>query len=612
MDAFFASVTLLRYPQLKGLPVVIGGSKASVFGSQVDAESISTHVHLAGPETIPLDAFARLRDYRGRGVITTATYEARQFGVGSAMGLQRAASLCPQAILLPVDFAVVKDYSNRFKAAVRELAPIMEDRGIDEVFVDISEQALAAEDAGEAIAAELKQSIFDATGLTCSIGVAPNKLIAKMASEFNKPNGICLLRAEEVAERIGPLPCKRINGIGPKTAAKLAAMGYERIEQLRQAPLETLQLAFGERSGRWLFDVAQGHDERPVQTRSEPVSMSRETTFSRDLSAKEDRAELSQALAELCQRVAADLQRKGRVGRCISIKIRYADFRSVTRDQTITDSCDDAETIRYWARQCLKRVALDQRIRLLGVKVGQLSKADDVVRDVAPAQLSFLDLIDDSASIGSGLAQVFAPGAIYLPRAALANAAELWQETQRLLALTPTRHSMTKRGFYMASALTAVGSWGWVSDHKGYRYEAFNPETGLPWPAMPELFFQLAQRFAAEAGYSNFQPDSCVINDYVVGAGMGLHQDRDEADFQAPIVSISLGLPISFQFGGKARQDTPHRLLLSHGDVVVWGGESRLNFHGVLPLKAGYHPLLGARRINLTFRMAYAHINASM
>ena len=608
MDAFFASVTLLRYPQLKGLPVVIGGSKASIFGSQVDAASQNAKSLLVSPEAIPLEAFARLRDYRGRGVITTATYEARQFGVGSAMGLQRAARLCPQAILLPVDFAVVKDYSSRFKAAVRALAPAMEDRGIDEVFVDISEQALAAGDAGETIAAELKQSIFDATGLTCSIGVAPNKLIAKMASEFNKPNGISLLRAEEVAERIGPLPCKRINGIGPKTAAKLTAMGYERIEQLRQAPLETLQLTFGERSGRWLFDVAQGRDERPVQTRSEPVSMSRETTFSRDLSVKEDRAELSQALAELCQRVATDLQRKGRVGRCISIKIRYADFRSVTRDQTITDGCDDAESIRHWARQCLKRVALDQRIRLLGVKVGQLSKAGEIAHDIAPAQLSFLDLIDDSTS----LAPALPIGAVYLPEAALARAAELWQETQHLLALAPTRHPMTKRGLYMASALTAAGSWGWVSDHKGYRYEATNPETGQPWPAMPELFAQLAQRCAAEAGYPNFQPDSCVINDYAVGAGMGLHQDRDEADFHAPIVSISLGLPIVFQFGGKTRQDKPQRILLSHGDVVVWGGDSRLNFHGVLPLKAGNHPLLGARRINLTFRMAYAHINASM
>ncbi|MEO6699558.1 MAG: hypothetical protein ABIM24_09375, partial [Paraperlucidibaca sp.] len=206
MDAFFASVTLLRYPQLQGLPVVIGGSKASVTGALNVGNSGAGQALLndsMAPESIPVEAFARLRDYRGRGVITTATYAARQFGVGSAMGLQRAASLCPQAILLPVDFAVVKDYSNRFKAAVRSLAPMLEDRGIDEVFVDISAQAASRGDAGESIAAELKQAIFAATGLTCSIGVAPNKLIAKMASEFNKPDGISIVMADKVAERIG-------------------------------------------------------------------------------------------------------------------------------------------------------------------------------------------------------------------------------------------------------------------------------------------------------------------------------------------------------------------------------------------------------------------------
>jgi DNA polymerase-4 len=600
MDAFFASVTLLRYPQLQGLPVVIGGSKASVIGASKSSSGSSAEAltdDSVAPESLPLEAFTRLRDYRGRGVITTATYAARQFGVGSAMGLQRAARLCPQAILLPVDFAVVKDYSNRFKDAVRRLAPVLEDRGIDEVFVDISAQVATMGDAGECIAAELKQAIFEATGLTCSIGVAPNKLIAKMASEFNKPDGISVVMANEVAERIGPLPCKRINGIGPKTAAKLTAMGYERIEELAQAPLETLQLAFGEHSGRWLFDASHGHDERPVQTRSEPVSMSREMTFARDLSVQGDRAELSHALADLCQRVADDLQRKGRVGRCISIKIRYADFRSVTRDQTITEACDDAETIRHWARQCLKRVPLEQRIRLLGVKVGQLSKVAAELPELLPTQLSLLELVD---------------GAVYMPAAALPEAAAIWLELQQLFRLAPPRRHMTKRGFYMASAMTAVGSWGWISDRRGYRYVTTDPETGQPWPAMPELFRRLAQGFAAQAGYPHFQPDSCMINDYAVGAGMGLHQDRDESDLRAPIVSVSLGLPVAFQFGGKTRQDGLQRLMLCHGDVVVWGGETRLNFHGVLPLKAGQHSMLGARRINLTFRMAHAHIDPSV
>lgn len=609
MDAFFASVTLLRYPQLRGLPVVIGGSKVTSTGSPTAAATDATGVN--APEHWPIEAFARLRDYRGRGVITTATYEARQFGVGSAMGLQRAADLCPQAILLPVDFAVVKDYSQRFKAAVMALAPIMEDRGIDEVFVDISEQVADAGD--EAVADALKQAILAATGLTCSIGVAPNKLIAKMASEFNKPDGISIVMESEVATRIGPLHCKRINGIGPKTAAKLSAMGIERIEQLAQVALETLQLAFGAHSGQWLYEVARGIDERPLQTQREAVSMSRETTFARDLSAQADRTELSALLADLCQRVAADLQRKGRVGRCVSVKIRYSDFRSVTRDQTIEVPTDDAETIRYWARQCLKRVPLTLRIRLLGVKVGQLSRADAPAAE--PTQLSLL--ADDNvlpSRDGSEAVmaqedehQIFAPGAVYMPAAALAEAPALWAELQALFAHAPPRRHLTKRGFYMSSAMTAVGEWGWISDRRGYRYVQKDPLTEQPWPAMPALFARLATQLAAAAGYPAFQPDTCMINDYAVGAGMGLHQDRDEADLRAPIVSISLGLPVSFQFGGKTRQDGVQKMRLNHGDVVVWGGESRLNFHGVLPLKPGQHELLGERRINLTFRMAYAH-----
>ena len=609
MDAFFASVTLLRYPQLRGLPVVIGGSKVSSAGSPAEAAIDATGIN--APEHWPIEAFARLRDYRGRGVITTATYEARQFGVGSAMGLQRAADLCPQAILLPVDFAVVKDYSQRFKAAVMALAPIMEDRGIDEVFVDISEQV--AEAGAEAVAGALKQAILAATGLTCSIGVAPNKLIAKMASEFNKPDGISIVTESEVAARIGPLPCKRINGIGPKTATKLIAMGIERIEQLAQVALETLQLAFGAHSGQWLYEVARGIDERPLQTQREAVSMSREITFARDLSAQADRAELSALLADLCQRVAADLQRKGRVGRCISIKIRYSDFRSITRDQTIEVPTDDAETIRYWARQCLKRVPLTQRIRLLGVKVGQL--APTVTPAAEPSQLSLLS--DDNvlpSRDGSEAVmeqedqhQTFAPGAVYMPAAALAEAPAIWAELQALFVHAPPRRHLTKRGFYMSSAMTAVGEWGWISDRRGYRYVQEDPLNNQPWPTMPALFATLATRLAAAAGYPAFQPDTCMINDYAVGAGMGLHQDRDEADLRAPIVSISLGLPVSFQFGGKTRQDGVQKMRLNHGDVVVWGGESRLNFHGVLPLKPGHHELLGERRINLTFRMAYAH-----
>jgi alkylated DNA repair protein (DNA oxidative demethylase) len=156
----------------------------------------------------------------------------------------------------------------------------------------------------------------------------------------------------------------------------------------------------------------------------------------------------------------------------------------------------------------------------------------------------------------------------------------------------------------MSVAMTNCGALGWVSDRKGYRYAAADPETGLAWPAMPEAFRKLARTAAAAGGYPGFEPDACLINRYVPGAKMSLHQDRDERDFAAPLVSVSLGLPAVFQFGGLSRKDPVRRVGLEHGDVVVWGGESRLFFHGVMPLKEGVHPLAGACRINLTFRRA--------
>ncbi|MBP8780781.1 MAG: DNA polymerase IV, partial [Alicycliphilus sp.] len=183
MDAFYASVELLRYPQLAGLPVVIGGGRRQ----QDDALAAQYGERLAD---IPVAAFPRLADYVGRGVITTATYAARQFGVGSAMGLMKAARACPQAILLPVDFAEYRRYSRRFKQVITDIAPVMEDRGVDEVYIDFTQVPGGQREGGRVLARLIQKSIFEATGLTCSVGVAPNKLIAKMASEFNKPNGI--------------------------------------------------------------------------------------------------------------------------------------------------------------------------------------------------------------------------------------------------------------------------------------------------------------------------------------------------------------------------------------------------------------------------------------
>ncbi len=384
MDAFYASVELLRYPQLRGLPVVIGGGRrlddllARLRETYPDREW--------GPHTldcIPVDFFPRLKDYAGRGVATTATYEARQSGVGSAMGLMKAAALCPQAILLPVDFDEVRRISRLFKATITEIAPVMEDRGVDEVYIDFTHVPGGQREGGRVLARLIQKSIHQATGLTCSIGVAPNKLIAKMASEFNKPAGISIVRADDLQRLIWPLPCRKINGVGPKADEKLKAHGIHTIGELAGRERDWLMANFGRSYGAWLHDAAWGRDDRPVVTESEPVSMSRETTFERDLHAVRDRAELGALFTRLCEQVAADLQRKGYVGRTIGIKLTYTDFRKVTRDLTIDQATADAGTIRRAAGQCLKRVDLSQRIRLLGVRVGKLSRPGEAPAPVA-------------------------------------------------------------------------------------------------------------------------------------------------------------------------------------------------------------------------------------
>ncbi len=368
MDAFFASVELLRYPQLKGLPVVIGGARST------NDEALLAQYGEAYAD-IPIDAFSRLSSYTGRGVITTATYPARQFGVGSAMGLMKAARLCPQAILLPAHFDRYRDYSRRFKAIITEIAPVMENRGIDEVYIDLTHVPGGQRKGGYALARLIQQSIFDATQLTCSIGVAPNKLLAKLASEFNKPNGISIVQPDDVPRLVWPLPCRKLNGIGPKADAKLAALGIHTLGELAARERLWLMEHFGRSYGAWLFDAAHGHDDSPVVTHSEPVSISRETTFERDLHAVHDKAELGHIFTTLCERVASDLQRKGYVGKSIGIKLRYADFRIVTRNTTIDHYTADARELRKVAGLCLKRVDLQQPLRLLGVRVGSLVAA---------------------------------------------------------------------------------------------------------------------------------------------------------------------------------------------------------------------------------------------
>ena len=364
MDAFYASVELLRYPDLRGRAVVIGGGRR--------------HQPVERPDGTR--EYSLLRNYTGRGVITTSTYEARALGVFSAMGTMKAAKLAPDAVLLPVDFDQYRHYSRLFKAAVRAVAPVVEDRGIDEIYIDLTDLPGAREDAGHALARQLKDAVFDATGgLTCSVGVTPNKLLSKLASELDKPNGLTLLGAGDITTRIWPLAAKKVNGIGPKASEKLAGLGLNTVGDIAAAEPSFLIEHFGKSYGGWLHEASHGRDERPVVTFSEPKSISRETTFERDLHAVRDRAALGEIFTDLCVRLAADLARKGLAARTIGIKLRFDDFRIVTRDLSLPAHTMDARAIRRAAGECLKRVDLTRRLRLLGVRAGALATLADLV-----------------------------------------------------------------------------------------------------------------------------------------------------------------------------------------------------------------------------------------
>ncbi|WP_353156975.1 DNA polymerase IV [Herminiimonas fonticola] len=359
MDAFYASVELLRYPELRGQAVVIGAGSAHQPVLQADGSR----------------RYARLRDYAGRGVVTTSTYEARALGVFSAMGLMKAAKLAPDAILLPTDFTAYRHYSKLFKAAASAIVPQMEDRGIDEIYLDLKDQ----NEEIAVVAQRIKDAVNLATGLSCSIGIAPNKLLAKICSDLEKPNGLTILSTEDIPLRIWPLSVKKINGIGPKSAEKLAGLGILTIAQLAACDPAVLQANFGRVYSAWLMRVAHGIDDKEVMTRSEPKSISRESTLERDLHAKLDRKELSVLFTQLCERVADDLVRKGYLGRTVGIKLRYADFSTVTRDLTLPDPSNNAQAIRQAAGECLRRVPLDKRLRLLGVRITSLSKPGEVL-----------------------------------------------------------------------------------------------------------------------------------------------------------------------------------------------------------------------------------------
>jgi DNA polymerase-4 len=333
MDAFFAAVEQKRRPELIGKPLVIGGSG----------------------------------DPTKRGVVSTASYEARKFGIHSAMPLRTAYKLCPEAVFLPVDYREYSRVSAIIKGILKEFSPVLQDVGIDEAFIDIS----GIEKPAEEIARNIKRRILEETGLTCSIGIAPNKLLAKMASDMQKPDGITVITENDIEGRLRPLPVRKLIGVGPKTEGRMKSMGIKTIGELAALSLESLIENFGDSYGSYLYEAARGIDESPLVTHWEPKSSSRETTFQKDVS---DWQDIARTVADLSKEVASDIKRAGYKGKTVTVKIRFSDFETHTRARTLDAATDSAETIRKGAFECLKRFEFKKKVRLIGVRITGLKK----------------------------------------------------------------------------------------------------------------------------------------------------------------------------------------------------------------------------------------------
>jgi DNA polymerase IV len=333
MDAFFAAVEEKRHPELKGRPVVIGGSG----------------------------------DPTQRGVVSTASYEARKYGIHSAMPLRTAYKLCPEAVFLPVDHEEYSRVSRIIKNTLKEVSPVMEDVGIDEAFLDLSEIDASAEE----IAWQIKKRIKEETGLTCSIGIASNKLLAKIASDMRKPDGLTIIEENDIEERIWPLPVRKLWGVGPKTEESLSKIGKHTIGALASMPRDKLVENFGESYGNYLYEASRGIDESPLVTLWEPKSVSRETTFQADTNNWQT---IARTIAELVHEVVDDMRHKGCKGRTVTLKVRFSDFKTYTRSKTLHEPTDSIDDIRKAAFDCLKRIELKMKVRLIGVRITRFEK----------------------------------------------------------------------------------------------------------------------------------------------------------------------------------------------------------------------------------------------
>jgi DNA polymerase-4 len=307
-------------------------------------------------------------------VVSTASYEARKFGIHSAMPLRTAYKLCPHAVFLPVDFGLYIRASKRIKAILREFSPKCESAGLDEAYLDLTE----IEGSSERIAKAIQERIQSETRLTCSIGIAPNKLLAKIASDMKKPAGVTIITTEDVAERIWPLAVRKLIGVGPKTQERLAGLGVKTIGELAALPLDMLTEQFGEAHAEYLHQGARGLRDSPVVVSREIKSISRETTFQRDIA---DPEELTRVLEKLTEEVVADLQRHEHRARTAAVKLRFADFQTLSRQRTMERPADSFEEIWPAVRNCFERLELRMPVRLIGVGV----KGFDLPEENPPA-----------------------------------------------------------------------------------------------------------------------------------------------------------------------------------------------------------------------------------
>jgi DNA polymerase-4 len=342
MDAFYVSIELLRHRELHGRPVIVAGST----------------------------------DPNSRGVVMTASYEARRFGVHSALPLATARRRCPQAVVLPSDMELYRRGSKRVMEVLRGFSDTVEVAGLDEAYLDLS-----GSPAPKARARQLKREALAATRLVCSVGLAPNKLLAKIASDLEKPDGFCVLRPEQMLEVVGERPASLIPGVGPKTAQRLGRVGLRTVAELAAASDEVLAGALGPNHGPALRALANGHDERPVTTGRAPKSESRETTFAADV---DDLDELRDHLDRLTESLCERLAKGGYAGRTVTLKIRLAPFRTFTRSRTLPSPTSDRALVGATARELLERFERDAPVRLLGVGVAGLARDDASAGELEP------------------------------------------------------------------------------------------------------------------------------------------------------------------------------------------------------------------------------------